>query len=269
MSKPPRRWNGAIGRQAPRRLLPALAALFGTALAGAPAFSSDNAAWKAHCAALETETDAAQRAVAARECALSLEREYGLDDARLVGRYARIAETLAEAPGAGASQAALPYWRRAHRAAQRLYGAGSPKAGAAALDYARASILAGRCTAQDDLALGLLDDAATGLRAAEGEERLGGLRAVASGYADGLAYEKAASLLVEAGGEDGAALQDLDWERIGDWRHRSRDVAGAAEAYRRALSLDPASHDRQRIRQSLMQTLFELGDLESLEKLRR
>lgn len=212
-----------------------------------------------------TETD---RRALARDCALQAERTLGLEDPALVRRYREIADGLAAGRGGSAAQAALPYRRRAHRAAQRLLGAGSPEAGAAALDYARASILSGRCEAQDPATLGVLDAAAAGMRGKGAPSaRLQGLREVATAFADLLAYRRAADLLERAARDSGATLGAADWERIGVWRSRIGDMAASAEAYRRGLALESSPRDRVRMEQALKQALFQSGDLEALRAL--
>ena len=237
-------------------------------LFAATAFASEPPppSWGSICSELELAEEAEKRVSAASRCALALERIFGPDDRRLVGHFSEIAERLSAGGGVSAG-AALPYRRRAHRAAMRLYGQASPEAGGAALRYARAKILAGRCEPQSAEALDLLNAAASGMRAADGAARLSGMRDVARGFADSLAFKQATALLLEAGGADGAALSVGDWERIGVWRTRVGDAAAAVDAFRRALRLDPPQHDRLRIRQSLRQALYEAGDFEGLRAL--
>lgn len=252
-----------------RIFLFALAALLSLGVARSEAAEEGGGGWPAGCSALGAAMEDASRRVAARDCALAEERRLGPDHPDLIALYERIAETLAQGRGGVAAQAALPYRRRAHRTAQRLLGEQSFAAGAAALRYAQASILAGRCEAQDPRVIRLLDAAAAGMRAGAADARRVGLKDVAMGYADALLYARALTVMLEAGGPKGAQLRAEEWERVGLWRHRLRDAPGAAAAYRRALALAPPPQDRFRLRQSLKQALFEMGDLDGLEALAR
>lgn len=223
--------------------------------------------WTGRCVAIETE-DGKARIDAAHACAVAQEEALGPQDPRLIGLYRRIAETLSKS-GRGA-YAALPFRRRAYAASERTHGPAAPETGGAALSYAQALILSGRCERFDPRLYALLDAAAIGFDGApEGSAaRLDGRRRIAIAYADALDYQKAADTLLEgAAPGDPASFAAEDWERIGRWREQTGDVGAAADAYEAALSVERNPVARARMEQRLRKMLFAAGDLERLRRL--
>lgn len=261
--------GGAAGRRW-RRVLSLVAALAAAlanpAQADQDASGAVDALWTERCSAAEVGADLETRLVAARDCSMATERAVGFEDPRLPDLYARLAKGIAAIRGRKAAIKALPYRRRSFRASERVLGAEDPRTGGAALDFARGWILTGRCEDRDPRVLTLLASARRGFEAAAAPERFEGLRAAAMAYADVLAFEEAIETMLAAGDrEDG--LSAPEWERLGLWRHRVGALPGAADAYRNAIAAEPGARDRLRMRQSLKQVLFEVGDLEGLRAL--
>ncbi|MEL6978202.1 MAG: hypothetical protein AAGM38_05930 [Pseudomonadota bacterium] len=221
--------------------------------------------WPEPCAAIAAIDALDERAAAARACAEAAQASAGPIDPRLIELYHHLGGVVAAAQGPKAALAALPFQRRAYRAAERALGADAPRTGRAALDHARGWILTGRCEGHDPRVLSLLEAAQRGFVGAPQAERSGAMRAIAAAYADVLAYEAAeAALLAHGEAERFAAL---DWERLARWRHRRGALPEARAAYEAALAAAPPARDALRMRRSLRLVLFELGDLEALQAL--
>ncbi len=213
------------------------------------------------------ESRSAEALAAARACVIALERAVGPDAPELAPVFDRLGDWFAA--DADTASGALYFRRRALRLARTGTDPQPAEIGEAALDLARSWILSGRCTAQDPRVLPLLDQAIDAYRALPpaSEARRRGLLAAAQARADLLDYAGAADLLAELEPRDAT-----EWERLGDWRRRSGNIRGAAEAWRVGLHhADRESSQASRLEASLRRVYFQLGDvkaLESLEELR-
>lgn len=227
------------------------------ALLGAPALATDV---PAAGGVTEICPTPAQRDAAALEqargCAIGLERDLGPDAPALRPVFSRLGDWFAGDPATASG--AMFFRNRALRLATAIDGPVSRGAADASLALARASILSGRCTAQDPKVLPLIRSAAAGYASlpADDPARRAGLLAAARAHADLLDFAAAADLLTVLG-----PAAPAEWELLGNWRRLEGDLRAAADAWRQGWDRAPGdSRVRQRLQAHLLRAYFELGD---------
>lgn len=225
-------------------------------------------------AAQEAAAEPGLSARLAQDCRMAAEREFGPDAPELLQIYHRIAAALTR--DADSAVLAIPHRERALGLSARLNGE-SVETAEAAMALSRSLILSGRCTPDDAQVIPLIDRAAAiyGRLSPTDPARWPGLSDVARAYADGLRYGRAAATLASV--ETGAALDTDaldrrrlsvdDWMRIGSWRMRADNAAGAALAFAMAGERAEDPYARARARRRLRAALFAAGDFDALRAL--
>lgn len=223
--------------------------------------------WLLACQGVDAEK-LEERRRAGHACAEALEAAFGRGDIRLINLYQRIADDIAGGRGGAAIAASLPFRQRAYYTASRALGAKATTTGKTALAFAKALILAGRCSQFDRRVYTLLDAAARGFDGSpEGSHiRLEGRRQVALAYADSLDYRSAVKAMLGASASPRRDLTAQDWRRVGDWLSRVGDFANAADAYGAALAQEKDPIVRPLLEQDLRRMLFASGDLDRLRR---
>lgn len=215
--------------------------------------------WRLACNGIEQGPDE-DRIRAARGCAAALEEVFDANAIHMVLLYLRIANEIADG---GRVTNALPYRQKAYDAALRVVGPDQPMTGKIALEYAQGLIASARyatawarASTVDPEIDGALRAALRGFNGAAPTERYRaeGYRWIATAYADAGSDKFAIAVMQALPEQTVFKLSPRDWEKLGQWRQRSGDLAGAADAYRAALNAEPDPASARRLQALLQRT---------------